>query len=246
VLQPPPSLVRSCMYAVAAVSPSCCLALSPMRAHRRAWFFPHHLCRCAHVNSKGAARRTPQLDWLQRFHRASPSPRFSGYRSTTLPTTVTSSPPSIPLYPAVTLSLPLDMERPLPSCCRARPASTLGRASSRLPASRAAAWPRSSRRCGRRRPPLLPPRQQERRHGVGVPDDPLVPHQQRNPTPRAASSRGPSWRTPTPPRWSPPRRTGGTGAPAGRSRRRPPLLPVPPNPAARGPFVAGAAAGLER
>jgi hypothetical protein len=32
-----------------------------------------------------------------------------------------------------------------------------------------------------RRPPPLPPRQEERRHGVGVPDDPLVPHQQRHP-----------------------------------------------------------------
>lgn len=34
---------------------------------------------------------------------------------------------------------------------------------------------------GRPPPPLLPPRQQERRHGLGVPDDPLVPHQQRHP-----------------------------------------------------------------
>jgi len=34
---------------------------------------------------------------------------------------------------------------------------------------------------GRGPPPLLPPRPEERRHGVGVPDDPLVPHQQRHP-----------------------------------------------------------------
>jgi hypothetical protein len=133
--------------------------------------------------------RQELLDWLQRFHRASPSPRFSGYRTTTLTTTVTSSPPSIPLYPAVTLSLPLDKERP--------PALVLPRAASEHPRSCFFPAPRVARSSLAQ---------------------------------KLAASRGPGWRTPTPPRWSPPRRTGGTGAPAGWSRRRPPLLPVPPNP----------------
>jgi hypothetical protein len=190
--------------------------------------------------------RQELLDWLQRFHRASPSPRFSGYRTTTLTTTVTSSPPSIPLYPAVTLSLPLDMERP--------PALVLPRAASEHPRSCFFPAPRVARsslaqKLAAVRPPPpssapsspagTPPRRRRPRR-------PARAASAATPALRAASSRGPGWRTPTPPRWSPPRRTGGTDAPAGRSRRRPPLLPVPPNPAARGPLVAGAAGGLER